>query len=130
MVTNGGSLYAKITSNRDYKLEKNQLCQAGLTNQNDYSNLINSLGSTFVSRYVSIKSNGLSSARRKRSVYSYTCSDLNTLGNGIVGLTATQLNTLALSEFYSCQLLIGSSSNQWSQSQLNILASKALAVFI
>ena len=115
-----------MSSVRDPTSSVNQICQIGLENTANYTNLINSFGSVFVIQYV--KEVTKSSLRKKRATYSYTCNDLNNMGSGIKSLSSDDLSTISLSDFYSCQTLLGSSSNSWSSSQLNILANKAKLV--
>ena len=52
------------------------------------------------------------------------------MGSGVVGLTSSQLSSISLADFYSCQTLLGQSSNSWSSSQLAVLASLAKSVFL
>ena len=125
---------SKIQSARSPLITTNQLCQVGLTNTGTYTNLINSYGSIFVNQYItsvqSISTTTLVSGRKKRqsSSYSFTCSDLTTMGSGISSLTAGQLLTISTSEFSLCQTLLGLASNSWSSSQLSALASTAISV--
>lgn len=103
-----------------------QLCQVGLDSTANYTDLINSYGSIFVSQYVAKKSS--STSRRKRATYTYTCEDLTNMGIGIKSLSTSDLSTLSLADFYSCQYLLGASSNSWSSSQVQTLASIAKLV--
>lgn len=125
---------SKIQSARSPLITTNQLCQVGLTNTGTYTYLINSYGSIFVNQYITsvqtISTTTLVSGRKKRqsSSYSFTCSDLTTMGSGISSLTAAQLLTISTSEFSLCQTLLGLASNSWSSSQLSELASTAISV--
>jgi hypothetical protein len=129
---------SKFQSARSPSVTANQLCQVGLTNTGNYTNLINSYGSIFVSQYISSVQSAaaptttFASGRKKRqsSSYSFTCSDLTTMGSGISSLTAAQLSTISTNQFSLCQTLLGLASNSWSSSQLSALASIALSVNI
>lgn len=118
-------MYAKIVATRDPSISSNQICQVGLSNTANYTVLLNSYGSTYLTQYQ--KSLG---SRKKRSTTVYTCTDLNNLGTGIKSLSASQLSTISLSDFVSCQSLLGATSNSWSSSQLAVLASLAKSVTI
>jgi hypothetical protein len=107
----------------------NQMCQVGLTNTDSYSNLFNSYGSIFATQYAKLKTN-TRRRRRQSSNYIFTCTDLTNMGSGVVGLTSSQLSSISLADFYSCQTLLGQSSNSWSSSQLAVLASLAKSVFL
>lgn len=50
------------------------------------------------------------------------------MGIGIKSLSTSDLSTLSLADFYSCQYLLGASSNSWSSSQVQTLASIAKLV--
>ncbi len=120
---NGGSLYNKMIATRDPTISSNQICQVGLDNTANYTLLINSFGSVYVSQY--LKSLNL---RRRRQITTYTCTMLNNLGAGIKSLSPSALSTISLSDFYSCQSLLGATSNSWSSSQLAVLAATAKSV--
>ena len=119
---------------RSSSVAANQLCQVGLSSASTtaYTNLLNSYGSTFVTQYVSAVSSVTTTAasgrkKRQSSSYTFTCTDLTTMGSGITSLTTTQLATISTTEFYSCQSTIGSTTG-WSSSQLSTLAATAKSV--
>jgi hypothetical protein len=120
---------------RSPSVSANQLCQIGMSSAatSQYTTLINTYGSIFATQYVSSVQSATTTAaagRRKRqsSSYTFTCSDLTTMGSGISSLTAAQLSTLTTDQFSSCQTLIGLASNSWSASQLSALATIAINV--
>lgn len=99
-------------------------CQIGLTNTDSYSSLISSYGSTFVGKYIS----SLTSRKKRATITSLTCSQLNDISTSLNSLTTAQLAAISLSDFYSCQTLLGLSTNLWSANQLATLASLAKSV--
>ena len=128
--TSGSTLLSTISVARSPSVAANQLCQAGLTTTSTFTSLISSYQSVFLSNYISVLTNGTSSSRRKRSTSTtFTCTTLTNLGSPAIGsLTASQLFTLSLSDFYSCETLLGQSANSWSSSQLTALVSLAKSV--
>lgn len=129
-ILNGGSLLNKMKNARDPSL--NQMCQIGLTNTANYTNIFNSYTSVFASQYINLINPDNGSSKRKRrgisSNYIFTCTDLTNMGSGVTGLTSSQLSSISLADFYSCQTLLGLVSNSWTSSQLAALASLALSV--
>ena len=119
----------------DPTVAANQLCQAGLSSADTsaFTGFVNSFGSTLITQYVSAQQSATTAAsgrkKRQSSSYSFTCSDLTTLGDGMTSLTTTQLATISTTEFYSCQSSIGSITS-WSSSQISVLASIALSVIL
>ncbi len=115
---------------RSPSVSANQLCQIGMSSAatSQYTTLINTYGSVFATQYVSSVQSAAGRRKRQSSSYTFTCSDLTTMGSGISSLTAAQLSTLTTSQFSSCQTLIGLASNSWSASQLSALATIAINV--
>jgi len=104
----------------------NQMCQVGLTDTSIYTNLFNSYGTVFATQYAYLKKSA--SRRKRRSTYIFTCTDLTNMGAGVVSLTSSQLSSISLGDFYSCQTLLGQSSNSWNSSQLATLVALAKSV--
>jgi hypothetical protein len=114
-----------IRSSRDPTQSSVQLCQVGLNNTASYTSLINSYGSVFVNQYIA----SLSSGRKRRAAsVSLTCTQLNSLSGSLNQLSTSQLASISLDEFISCQNLLGLASNSWSSSQLSTLAALAKSV--
>ena len=102
-------------------------CQIGLSNTDTFTSYISQYGSVFVAKYIA----SLSGSRKKRATTtSLTCSQLTDLSSSLNSLSTTQLGAISLSDFYSCQTLLGLSSNSWSSSQLTTLAALAKSVKI
>jgi len=130
--TNGGALMSTITAARSPSVSANQLCQIGMSSAatSAYTTLINTYGSIFATQYVaSVSTAAAGRKKRQSSSYTFTCTDLTTMGSGISSLTAAQLSTLSTSNFSSCQTLIGLASNSWSSSQLAVLAATAISLY-
>jgi len=55
---------------------------------------------------------------------------LTSLGSPAIGsLSASQLSTLSMADFYSCETLLGYAANSWSSSQLTALVSLTQSVY-
>ena len=119
----------------DPTVAANQLCQAGLSSADTsaFTGFVNSFGSTLITQYVSAQQSATTAAsgrkKRQSSSYSFTCTDLITMGSGITSLTTTQLATISTADFYTCQSTIGSTTG-WSSSQLSTLTSTAISVIL
>lgn len=114
---------SKIKAARDPTDASIQLCRIGLTNNAITQELINTVGSYFVTSSLST-----TIARKKRSTSILTCSDLNSISGSLNSLTVIQIATLTSVEFKSCQVLLGASTNSWSSDQLSSLAAIAKIV--
>ena len=117
-----------LTDSKSPSLESNQLCQIGLTNSASTNALLSSFSSTLVQQYIAAKQSA-GKRKKRQSTYTFTCDDLNTLGTGVTSLTVAQLSTLTTNEFYKCQTLLGTSTNQWSSAQLTQLATIAKSLY-
>ena len=116
-----------IRSNRDPTQSSIQICQAGLNNTASFTNLINSYGSVFVNQYIASLTS-TSSRKRRAATTALTCTQLNSLSGSLNQLSTSLLEALSLTDFVSCQNLLGLDSNSWSSSQLNTLAVLAKSV--
>jgi len=127
-ILNGGSLLIEMKNARDPNI--NQMCQVGLTNTANYTNIFNSYQNVFATQYVNLVNPSSSSKRKRRSNnYIFTCTDLTNIGaGGVSSLTSSQLSSISLQDFYSCQTLLGLAINSWSSSQLAALATLAKSV--
>lgn len=109
-----------IKASRDPSSSSIQLCRIGLSNSDSVNTLINQYGSSFISKYLAPSS--------KRAATALTCTQLNALSSLLNQLSVDYLALLDVNVFYSCQTLLGASSNSWSSAQLNQLAIIALKV--
>lgn len=115
-----------IKSARDPSSSTIKLCQIGLANSDSVSNLITSYGSVFVNKYIASLTS--LTGQRKRAVTALTCSQLNDLAGSLNQLSTEQLAAISLTNFYSCQTLLGLATNSWSTAQLTTLAASAKSV--
>lgn len=122
--SSGTSLMNIINNARNPSDPSVQICQLGLTNSNSIQNLIRNYGSILITKLKTT----FTTSQRKRASNSLTCDQLNSLSGSLNQLSTADIASIDLNEFYTCQSLLGLTSNSWSTSQLTQLANIAKMV--
>lgn len=115
-----------IKKGKDTTDSSNQMCRLGLSNDKTQKSLIDSVAKYYVSVYLKSLSG---TQRKRRATQTLTCTDINNLSGSLNALTVDQLGNILVSDFKSCQTVLGLSSNSWSSEQLATLATTAKSAY-